>query len=340
LIHFEEIRGELYGTKIMDSTSDAEAGHLLAHLSTSGGHASPYTNGTHHNQLTPASSAPGISPSSSHAQQSGSPSINQHQHQNGSGNGNGSTVKRSRQRPTKSCEECRRKKLKCDRELPCSNCKKGGRDGSTCYFKDVPTSEFPSASKRVRLDEGFEERERRPYGGVGYGDGREGEMEGGARGYYPNVPTLARNDPIGSGRGVLPYGINGMSGVDAEIDAIRATQKQQEVVQRRLDGDWERHPNVPDAERKSSFAFKRRTLPWPTGEAAGGRRDEMPTPVSSSGLVQETVARALGRVHVKGTRSRYVGIGDRMAIMDHVSLFSCSEILTNDGSLTNLKALS
>src|ERR1700729_715449 len=118
----------------MDSTSDAEAGHLLAHLSTSGGHASPYTNGTHHNQLTPASSAPGISPSSSHAQQFGSPSTSQHQ--NGSGNGNGSTVKRSRQRPTKSCEECRRKKLKCDRELPCSNCKKGGRDGSTCYFKD------------------------------------------------------------------------------------------------------------------------------------------------------------------------------------------------------------
>jgi hypothetical protein len=313
----------------MDSTSDAEAGHLLAHLSTSGGHASPYTNGNHHHQLTPASSAPGISPSSSHAQHSGSPSINQHQNGSANGNGNGSTVKRSRQRPTKSCEECRRKKLKCDRELPCSNCKKGGRDGSICYFKDVPTSEFPSASKRVRLDEGFEERERRPYGGVGYGGGREGEMEGGERGYYPNVPALARNDPIGlggSGRGILPYGINGMGGVDAKIDALRATQKQQEVVQRRLDGDWERHPNVPAAERKSSFAFKRRTLPWPTGEAAGEWRDEIPTPVSSSGLVQETGARALGRVHVKGTRSRYVGIGDRMAIMDHVSLFSCSEI--------------
>jgi hypothetical protein len=295
----------------MDSTSDAEAGHLLAHLSTSGGHASPYTNGNHHHQLTPASSAPGISPSSSHAQHSGSPSINQHQNGSANGNGNGSTVKRSRQRPTKSCEECRRKKLKCDRELPCSNCKKGGRDGSICYFKDVPTSEFPSASKRAKLDEGFEERERRPYVGGGYGGGREGEMEGGGRGYYPNVPALARNDPIGlggSGRGILPYGINGMGGVDAEIDALRATQKQQEVVQR------------------SSFAFKRSTLPCPTGEAAGGRRDEMPTPVSSSGLVQETGARALGRVHVKGTRSRYVGIGDRMAIMDHVSLFSCSEI--------------
>jgi hypothetical protein len=301
----------------MDSTSDAEAGHLLAHLSTSGGHASPYTNGNHHNQLTPASSAPGISPSSSsHALRSRSPPANHHH--NGSGNGNGSTVKRSRQRPTKSCEECRRKKLKCDRELPCSNCKKGGRDGSICYFKDAPTSDFPSASKRVRLDEGFEERERRPYGGVSYGDGREGET-----GYYPNVPTLARNDPIGSGRGILPYGINGMSGVDAEVDAIRARQEQQREAQRRiLRGDWESHPNVPPAKRESSSAFGRRMLVKRANEVAGGGRDEMPTPVSSSGLVQETKARALGRLHVKGTRSRYVGIGNRMAIMDHVSLFS------------------
>lgn len=313
----------------MDSTSDAEAGHLLAHLSTSGGHASPYTNGNHHNQLTPASSAPGISPSSSsssHAQHSGSPSARQHQLQNGSGNGNGSTVKRSRQRPTKSCEECRRKKLKCDRELPCSNCKKGGRDGSICYFKDAPTSDFPSASKRVRLDEEFEERERRPYGGVSYTDGREGELERGERGYYSNVPTLARNDPIGSGRGILPYGINGMSGVDAEVDAIRARQEQQSEAQPRiLGGDWKSHPNVSAAQTESSIAFGKRMLLKRPNEVAGGRRDEMPTPVSSSGLGQETGARALGRVHVKGTRSRYVGIGDRMAIMDHVSLFSLAQ---------------
>jgi hypothetical protein len=308
----------LKGAEEMDSTSDAEAGHLLAHLSTSGGRASPYTNGNHPNQLTPAS---GISPSSSHPQRSGSPSANQH--------GTGSTVKRSRQRPTKSCEECRRKKLKCDRELPCSNCKKGGRDGSICYFKDAPSSEIQSASKRARLDEGFEERARRPYGDFGYGDGREEENRGGERGYYPNVPTLARIDPIGSGRGILPYGINGMNGVDAEIDAVRARQEQQSEVQRRtLGGNWETYPNVPAATRESSIAFGRRILMNGVNDkVAGGSRDEMLTPMSSSGLVQETGARALGRVHVKGTRSRYVGIGDRMAIMDHVSRFSCSETL-------------
>lgn len=227
-------------------------------------------------------------------------------------------MKRSRQRPTKSCEECRRKKLKCDRELPCSNCKKGGRDGSTCYFKDAPTSDFPSASKRVRLDDGFEERERRPYGGVSYGDGRDGEIGGREREYYHNVPTLARMGPIGSGREILPYGMNGMSGVDAEIDAIRARDEQQTEAQRRiLRGDWERHPNISAAQAESSIAFGRRMLLKRSNEVAGGRRDEMPTPVSSSELLQETGQRALGRVHVKGTRSRYVGIGDRMAIMDH-----------------------
>ncbi len=314
----------------MDSTSDAEAGHLLAHLSTSGGHghghASPYTNGNHHHtQLRCASSTPGISPSSSssHPQQSGSPSANHHQHRNGSGNGNGSgsTAKRSRQRPTKSCEECRRKKLKCDRELPCSNCKKEGRDGSICHFKDAPISDFSSASKRVRLDDGFEERERRPCGGLGYEDGREGEMGEGERGYHPNVPTLAGMDPIGPGRGILPYGMNGMDGVGADIDVLRAREEQKSEVQRST-LNWARHPNDPAAKKESSIAFGGTMLPNGANQVARGRRDMMPTPMSSSGFVQERAARALGRVHVKGTRSRYVGMGDRMAIMDHVSLFS------------------
>jgi hypothetical protein len=120
--------------------------------------------------------------------------------------------------------------------------------------------------------------------------------------------------------------MNGMSGVDAEIDAIRARDEQQTEAQRRiLRGDWERHPNVSAAQTESSIAFGRRMLLKRPNEVAGGRRDEMPTPVSTSGLVQETESRALGRVHVKGTRSRYVGIGDRMAIMDHVSLFSLTQ---------------
>lgn len=48
------------------------------------------------------------------------------------------TTKRSRSRPTKSCEQCRRKKLKCNREFPCSQCLKGGRDGRQCHFEHGP----------------------------------------------------------------------------------------------------------------------------------------------------------------------------------------------------------
>ena len=39
-------------------------------------------------------------------------------------------AKRTRTRPTKSCERCRSKKLRCDREFPCGSCKKGGKSGT------------------------------------------------------------------------------------------------------------------------------------------------------------------------------------------------------------------
>ena len=225
--------------------------------------------------------------------------------------------------------------MKCDRELPCANCKKGGRDGSICYFKDAPTSDIQSAAKRVRLDDGFEERERRPYGGAGYGGGREGEMSGGERGYYPNVPTLARIDPIGPGRGMLAYGMNWTNGVDADIDGIRARQVQQgEDQQRASGGQRERYSHVPAIAREENIGFGRGMfMADGNDEVAGGRRDEMQTPVSSSGYIQQTGARALGRVHVKGTRSRYVGIGDRMAMMDHVSLSPLLRNLTNGNTV-------
>lgn len=38
-----------------------------------------------------------------------------------------------RARPTISCLECRRKKLKCDREKPCMQCKKAGREAVCNY---------------------------------------------------------------------------------------------------------------------------------------------------------------------------------------------------------------
>lgn len=47
-----------------------------------------------------------------------------------------SAPKRTRTRPTKSCERCRSKKLKCDREFPCGHCRKFGRDSAKCVYRD------------------------------------------------------------------------------------------------------------------------------------------------------------------------------------------------------------
>ena len=315
----------------MQSDNDTEAGHILTHLSSGSsypGHIPIQQN----QQLTPSSSAPGVSPAQQLAE---SPRANQNLSlgENGT-NGNGSGVKRSRQRPTKSCEECRRKKLKCDRELPCSNCKKGGRDGGTCFFKDAPGTGDFGGGKRLRTEElesGWRDRERRPY--VGVGDYGNGEVEREERNYYPNVPPLARSDPIGPGRGVLAYGI-GMDGVDGhQADAIRARIFQQEEDRKRIlgGGNAEVYPNVPDLARERNIGFGRAMFTYGVNDVPPeASRDEIPTPTSSAGIAQNESVRALGRVHIRGTRSRYVGIGDRMAMLDHVSHAPPLWFLAND----------
>jgi Fungal Zn(2)-Cys(6) binuclear cluster domain len=295
----------------MGHTSDHEAGHILTHLSSG----SSYPSAQHqHQQLTPSSSAPGISPPSTQPLQLGSPQPPAIQ--------NG--VKRSRQRPTKSCEECRRKKLKCDRELPCSNCKRGGRDGSICHFKDAVGFDGGSAPKKARPDD--LERERRPYSGApdhSYGRERGEDVDRGGR-YYPNVPHLARVDSIGPGRGILAYGMN-----DFHVDAIQARGVGQKEDQRTaLTGESvSRYPNVPALAKENNMSFGRGMFVYGMNDASAEvtqeRRHDLLTPVSSAGLGHDASVRALGRVHVKGSRSRYVGIGDRMAILDHVSISSC-----------------
>lgn len=231
-------------------------------------------------------------------------------------------MKRSRSRPTKSCEECRRKKLKCDRELPCANCKKGGRDGSICFFKSGLDEK---ESKRVRVDDG--ERERRPYGGVGV---VSYERE---KGNYPNVPALGRSDPIGPGRGLLAYGMADV-GSDSrvgngEIDYASDPKPDCRGIVRfgtefetglSGSGSAERYPNVPAVAREDNIGFGRGMFTYGVNDvsAGGPKRDDLPTPMSSGGLGPEVAARALGRVHVKKTRSRYVGPWDRMATLDHV----------------------
>jgi hypothetical protein len=52
---------------------------------------------------------------------------------------------RKRPRPVVSCLRCREKKLKCDRVLPCHNCRKSSRSSACTYSDDVNPG---SASKR------------------------------------------------------------------------------------------------------------------------------------------------------------------------------------------------
>lgn len=229
--------------------------------------------------------------------------------------------------------------MKCDRELPCGNCKKGGRDGSICYFKDAAGLDVGSASKRARVEDlGFHERVSRPYasGGARYGSREAGEVN---RGYYPNVTQLARVDPVALERRSKAYEMN-------DVDVPRQTKQasQSETRARMSSGETDRCPNMPALARENNMGFGRGMFVYGisdvSAEAAQERGDELPTPVSSTGLGQEASVGALGRVHVKGSRSRYVGIGDRMAMLDHVSLPISLRVLLMVDSLTILKVSS
>ena len=61
------------------------------------------------------------------------------------------SLKRQRPRPVISCLECRRKKLKCDRTIPCNQCKRSGRE-SACAYQDgqVPEPSEAEPAKRPR----------------------------------------------------------------------------------------------------------------------------------------------------------------------------------------------
>jgi hypothetical protein len=75
---------------------------------------------------------------------------------------------RKRARPTKSCLECRRKKLKCDRIQPCMQCRKLGRE-SLCTYANGPPGP-PSAvdefSERTQKRPKFEVSKLNTWGGV------------------------------------------------------------------------------------------------------------------------------------------------------------------------------
>lgn len=51
--------------------------------------------------------------------------------------------KQRRQRAVLSCNDCRRRKLKCDRELPCNRCKNGGIADTCAYKPEARTAADP-----------------------------------------------------------------------------------------------------------------------------------------------------------------------------------------------------
>jgi hypothetical protein len=135
--------------------------------------------------------------------------------------------------------------------------------------------------------------------------------------------------------------MNGMSGVD--VNAIRARQPQDHEIRLRTSNaeNVDRYPDVPAIAREENIGFGRGMFTYGVNDVSTEARNDLPTPVSSTGLAQSDVgARALGRVHVKGSRSRYVGIGDRTAMLDHVSPSPESREVADDISLMILKALS
>ncbi|KAH7370927.1 hypothetical protein BKA65DRAFT_385642 [Rhexocercosporidium sp. MPI-PUGE-AT-0058] len=158
-------------------------------------------------------------------------------------------AKRTRTRPTKSCERCRSKKLRCDREYPCGSCKKGGKNGHDCSYRDgwePEEKEEGHVAKKARV------------GDVGLG------MGGGSLGV---VEKMVRISEGMSGAAYIPHSSSAPGG------------------------------GAPDG--RSSIA-----APPGTG------------PRTAGGNLHASYS-TLGRLDIKGQRSRYIAPGDKMSIMDH-----------------------
>lgn len=147
---------------------------------------------------------------------------------------NSDSASRKRARPTKSCLECRRKKLRCDRVQPCVQCKKAGRE-ALCVFAHGPSGTPESRG------------EKRP-----------------------------------------------------KIDVSRLAS-------------WQ--TTIPPLEGGRSIASEEKASSTHNVEQLRGRNTSIWEDHS------ETCS-SLGRIHVEGASSRYVGLGDRMTLLDHVSYSS------------------
>lgn len=185
------------------------------------------------------------------------------------------SAKRSRSRPTKSCEQCRRKKLKCNRELPCSQCLKGGRDGGSCHFEYGP-----EAGER--------------------GSARDEGMERGLKRFRVDVEEPKRNSVQ----------------VMAQKDAGPANMMHQ--YHPRTETYPSQGPAVLIPGRPQGFFGNYASPMYPTPESVSGTGSATAVPALTAD--QRTYpSSTLGRIHIKGCGSRYVGNTDKMAMLDHVS---------------------
>lgn len=214
---------------------------------------------------------------------------------NGNGHGHehhaGPVTKSKRARPTISCLECRRKKLKCDRVQPCMQCTKAGKD-SLCTFASPPV---PPKSKGVLQHRPAENPNKRPK--------------------FQEFSSLETSTYSESKIASAPVGSTNLLRPAPVWDRFAQNEEYR--------GD--REDDVTD------------DCPWldDTNEAKQNSDPDRRSLVPGE-------KRCLGKIYINNGRSRFLGVSDRMVILDHVSFFLVidSQGVPNQTSLPKLESLS
>jgi len=165
--------------------------------------------------------------------------------------------KSKRARPTISCLECRRKKLKCDRVQPCMQCTKSGKE-ALCTFANPPVKKTSQEILQHRPAEISNKRAK---------------LDG-----LTSLETLAHSHKK-SAQPLTP------GAAQTEEYHCRGNDY--------LDND----------------------CPWLNDSNGVERQDKRP------GHVANGEKKCLGKIYIKNGRSRFLGVGDRMVVLDHVNAF-------------------
>jgi len=222
--------------------------------------------------LTPTSSIPASSP---HSQTQSNSELEPHKEK--------PAPKSKRARPTISCLECRRKKLKCDRIQPCMQCTKSGKE-ALCTFANPPVAPKPQEALQHRPAENPNKRAK---------------LHGLAS---PESSVDSNNKPAQ----LLTPGRVSCNTVQSEASCGREDELDDEC-------------------------------PWLSSNTGPERRDKV-----TSNLARGE-KKCLGKIYIKNGRSRFLGVGDRMVLLDHVNvflLFNYEEPLANRSSSKWLENLS